>query len=41
MEKKFVVPELVIILFNNEDIITSSGPGNPFGYGGDEYKDED
>ena len=41
MEKKFEIPELVIILFTNEDIIISSGPGFPFGYNGDEYKDED
>ena len=31
MEKKFIIPELIFITFNNEDIITDSNyvPYNP------------
>ena len=42
MEKKFEKPELIIILFNEEDdIITTSGLGRAYGYNGDEYQDLD
>ncbi len=38
MKKKFEIPESLIILFSNEDIIltSSDGPGEGFGQGGDE-----
>ena len=37
MKKKFEIPELIIISFTNDDIITGSGPGGLFG---DENGDE-
>ena len=27
MEKKFEIPELIIVYFYNDDIMTASGPG--------------
>ena len=37
--KKFEAPELEIIYFVDEDIITSSGPGGLFGLNGDDWTD--
>ena len=41
MEKKFEIPELIVVLFEDEmatDNIANSGTGNPFGgEEGDEY----
>ena len=28
MEKKFVIPELEIVFFSNDDIVTTSDPAN-------------
>lgn len=42
MKKTFEIPELIIILFNEEDdIITTSALGRAYGYNGDEYQDMD
>lgn len=42
MEKKrFAIPEAIIVAFNDEDIIVTSGPGGLFGEGGDEAQDPD
>ena len=41
MEKKFELPEAIIIDFEDEDIITTSGPGRAFGATGDEWQDTD
>ena len=38
-KKKFEAPELEIILFTDEDIIASSGPGGLFGLNGDDWTD--
>ena len=37
MEKKkqFELPEVIIIEFDNKDIILTSGPGDPLGYDDD------
>lgn len=39
MEKKYETPELTIILFTEEDIITTSGEGQGFGASGDDWSD--
>ena len=40
MKKEFEAPELTIVYFINDDIITSSGPGKLYGYeNGDEFLD--
>ena len=42
MEKKFVIPEALLVLFGQEDIITESGTGGEYGDPGDEWwSDED
>ena len=41
MEKKFEKPELIIITFEVEDIITDSGLGMRYGANGDEWQDLD
>ena len=41
MEKKFECPEAIIVLFNEEDIITESSFGLRYGANGDEWKDLD
>lgn len=42
-KKQFTIPEAIIVAFNNEDVIATSGPGNPYvpGEGGDEGYDPD
>lgn len=37
MEKKFEKPELIIISFGEDDIVTTSGVGTRFGANGDEW----
>ena len=37
--KKYEIPTLTIVLFEDEDIITSSGPGGLFGLNGDDWTD--
>ena len=39
--KKFEIPELIIISFDKEDIITESGPGARFGVNGDEWNPDE
>ena len=41
MEKKFEIPEAIIIDFENDDIITGSGPGYRWGLNGDEWQNGD
>lgn len=36
MEKKFEKPELIVVIFTNEDIIRTSGTYDPIGDNGDE-----
>ena len=39
MEKKFNKPELIVVQFDKEDIITTSGYGRGFGQAGDFWYD--
>ena len=39
MEKKFNKPELIVVQFDKEDIITTSGYGRGFGQTGDFWYD--
>ena len=41
MEKKFIIPEAIIVELTNNDIVTSSGPGQAYGANGDEWQDEE
>ena len=38
-EKRFLIPEAIIVNFNNEDIIVTSGEGWDFGLGEDDWQD--
>ena len=40
MEKKFIIPESIIVLFSNDDIITKSGFGDDYGQPGDDGSGE-
>ena len=39
MEKKFIIPKAFIIELANDDIVTTSGPGQLYGANGDEWQD--
>ena len=39
--KKFELPEAIIVAFDNEDIIFTSGPGWNFGLDEDDWQDDD
>ena len=42
MEKKrFLIPEAIIVKFNDEDIIVTSGEGWDFGLGEDDWEDNE
>ena len=41
MKDKFIIPEAIIILFDNEDVIATSGLGGWYGEPGDDGYDED
>ena len=40
-EKRFLIPEALIVRFNNDDIIVTSGEGWNFGLDEDDWQDDE